>query len=102
MLTLVSSLPVKFLLLCVRHIKIIRCKERGDIATLVKAFAGGGERLEFWFCFKAAYIVLCYRSVSYSVIQAAFCLLSEAESYVRGRTHLSTHFNPILFLIIRQ
>lgn len=71
LLTLVSSLPATFLL-CTNHVKVIRCKERGDVATSVKAFAWEGERLEFWFCFKAAYVVLCYRSVSYFVIQAAF------------------------------
>lgn len=95
-------LPVKFLLLCMWHIKIIRCKEKGDTATLVKAFAWEGKRLEFWFCFKAAHVVLCYRFVSYSLIQAAFHPLFEAGSYARGRTHLSTHFNPILFLIIQN
>lgn len=93
------SLPVTFLSLCLRHIKIIRRKERGDTAFLIKAFAWKGERPEFWLYFKAAYIVLCYRAVSYTVIQVAFHPLSEGGSSARGRTLLSTHFNPILFLI---
>lgn len=93
------SLPVTFLSLCMRHIKIVRGKERENIAFLIKAFAWKGERPEFWLYFKAAYIVLCCRAVSYSVIQVAFHPLSEGGSYARGRTLLSTHFNPILFLI---
>lgn len=44
LLTLVSSLPVEYLLLCMRHTTIIRCKERGDIATLLKAFAWVGRK----------------------------------------------------------
>lgn len=60
LLTLVSSLPVEFLSLSIRHGK----KESREMITRVKTFDWEGKKTEFWFCFKAAYIVLCYISVN--------------------------------------
>lgn len=60
LLTLVSSLPVKCLSLSIGHGK----KERREIVTRVKTFNWEEEKPEFRFCFKAAYIAVCYMSVN--------------------------------------
>lgn len=61
LLTLVSSLPVEYFLLCMRHTKIIRCKERGDIATWLMHLLGWEKDLSFGFqsCLHSFMLQIC-------------------------------------------
>lgn len=70
LLTLVSSLPAKFILLFIRHSK----KESREIIAWVKTFNWEGGKREFWFCFKAAYTVLCYISINSVKVKQLFSL----------------------------